>query len=100
MTIPVIHHLVAQMLNVMMELVHASLNSKEILIWDVDQNAFSIQSVLETKPAQETNVLILVLELVDKMPFAMCLIIYQCAVVRKEWMEMHLLIADHSNVCI
>jgi hypothetical protein len=71
MTIPAIHLLVEQTLNAMMEFVLACLNIKAMPIEVVDLNAFSILIARETKLALEINALILALEPVDKMQFAM-----------------------------
>jgi hypothetical protein len=68
-TLVFLHH-ADLMLNALMEFVHVCLNTKAMHILDVDQNALSITIVPETKHAFETNVLILVLELVDKELFA------------------------------
>lgn len=84
MTILVIHHLVAQMLNVVMEFVLVFLNIKVIRTEVADLNAFLTQIVLVIKHVVEINVLIHVLERVDKMQFVMCIIIFQCAVVLQE----------------
>jgi len=71
MTIPAIHLLVEQTLNAMMEFAPVYPNIKAILTTVVDLNAFSILIARETKLALEINALILALEPVDKMQFAM-----------------------------
>ena len=80
-----IHHLVAQMLNVFKETVldpaSALKITSEILTKDVAQNASSIPIVNPIKHAFEINVEIHAQEFVDKMLNAKLLIIFQHALV-------------------
>lgn len=84
-----IRHLVDPMQIVTMELALAYPNIKAILILDVVQNVFSIQTVHGTKHAFEINVSTLVQAPVDKMLFVMLSTMFQCAVVRLVWRVTH-----------
>jgi len=72
------------MLCAIMEFVRAFLNTKEILIAYVDQNASLTMNALKIKHAYEINVWILVQEHVVKMHCVMFIITYQCVDVLKE----------------
>lgn len=64
----------------------------------VDQSAFSVRIVITPKHACKENVLIHVLEPVDKTQYAEWLIISQCAVVIVDSLEMLLFYAIHLEV--
>lgn len=78
-----LHPLVEQIQTVTMVFALVYLVTKETLMKDVDQNVFLIRIVQKRKLVSETNVLILVPELVAKMLFVMYLITFQCADVQK-----------------
>lgn len=76
------------MQDVIMEFAHVCLNTKVIRTPAVDQNVFLATIVRETKLAPETNVSILVLELVVIMQSVKLPIIFQSAHVVKIMKEM------------
>lgn len=96
--IHVIHLHVDQTLIATMVFALACQNTKAIHTQDVVQNVSSILIVLVTKLVFETNALILVLVLVDKMPFVTLSITCQCAAVPLVWLETLLSNADLINV--
>lgn len=88
----------AQIRNANMVCAHAFLNIKAIPTKDVGQNVLSAMTVPETKRASETNVLIHVLELVDKMLNATFTITFLCARVYLVSLEMLLFCVLKSEV--
>lgn len=69
-----------------------------ILTLDVDPNVCLTQIVPDIRRVFNLNVEMYVLETVRPTPSAKPTITSQCAVVRKEWKEMHLLNADLFHV--
>lgn len=77
------------MLNVMLVHVHVYQNIKVIHTEVVVRNVYSIQIAPEIVLVIETNVLIRVLVLADKMHYVTSQTIFQCVVAQQEWQAMH-----------
>lgn len=87
------------MQDVIMELVHVCLNIKVIHTQAVGQSVYLAMIVQETKLVLETNVLILALELVEKMLSVKLPIIFQSVhaeKIMKEMLSQHVLLYEET----